>query len=224
MKCSRCHRPEQPRVFKDLETDTVVDESGMGGSGRPALPDECNRRSATGRVRCMEKEIELKGASNKTTLNDFKEYINFAIKRDERQEAEIAALKKELSFPLASLTGRIEAWVRKTLGNQLFDNQHERMARLLEEVFELAQTVNFPASTAIAIMNRAYSRPVGFTNQETAGVGVCLIAWAKSQKFDLLQLIEAEVNRVENSDPIVVRKKQTDKFIANTGLQPDPSL
>lgn len=61
MNCERCWRPLSPRVYldgKDNDGNPIkVDESGVGG--RQSLPGECNRRSATGLVQCMELELGI---------------------------------------------------------------------------------------------------------------------------------------------------------------------
>jgi hypothetical protein len=118
------------------------------------------------------------------------------------------------------LQNRIKHWVGRTLGPLIFENKWERTMRVLEEACELAQAEGITREELNLLVDRVYSRPIGESLQEASGVGVCLLAWAGSRDRNLMELIEKEVSRIEQMDPVIIQEKQKAKAMAGVALYP----
>lgn len=79
-------------------------------------------------------------------------------------------------------------------------------------------------------MVRVYSRPIGVIDQELAGVGLTLVAYADSTQRHLGILVAGEMTRVEKMDKSILREKHHAKVLDGVGLAPhlpiyeDPKL
>lgn len=109
-------------------------------------------------------------------------------------------------------------WVSDTFGPASLSSLPNRAARVCEEGVELAQSEGVTKETALAIVERAYSRPVGEPRQEAAGVIFTVFAYAEAKDFSLLRALADELRRVKAKDPELFRDKQREKFAAGTDL------
>jgi hypothetical protein len=87
-------------------------------------------------------------------------------------------------------------WVRGTFGDRVAASMPERGMRLLEEALETAQAAGVDRSTAIGLVARVYSRPVGDLHMEAGAVGVTLLALAAASGFSADGAEQAETARV----------------------------
>lgn len=99
---------------------------------------------------------------------------------------------------LATLTQRTGRWVTQTFGLEILTSRRERALRIAEEAIELAQAEGIERTQTAALVEHVYDRPVGDPDQEAAGIGVCLLAWAACTGRAIHQLIERELTRVES--------------------------
>lgn len=107
-------------------------------------------------------------------------------------------------------------WAVTTFGPVARDPA-ERAARLLEEAAEVAQSFGVAEETALKIIKRTYSRPVGDGDKEIGGVLVCVHGLCAIRNIDPDEVLETEVTRVLNRDPAYWAKKHADKVIDGTG-------
>lgn len=82
-----------------------------------------------------------------------------------------------------------------------------RMFRLIEEIFELAQTENVTKREIDIIKHQVYSKPKGERFQELGGVGTCLMAYCHTAGMDFEYALQCEFMRM--SDPTVMEKVRT---------------
>lgn len=240
MNCERCSRPASPRVYqlgKDIEGNPImIDESGVGG--RQSLPGECNRRSATGLVQCMELELNnLRSirTAQEQTITKMVEDTNVLKKTVLELQFQLGlaetALAKSGSCQVSHLavfykefSERFKHWTIRTFGKEVWFNKQERALRLLEETFELCQASGIPTITVQILLDRTYRRPVGELSQEVTGVFNCILAFAASQSLDLPVIYEKEVKRLEEGSPTSFRVKQQLKYEDGVGLYPNPQV
>ena len=90
----------------------------------------------------------------------------------------------------------VENWIRKTFGKKSIEDKHERIARLLEEAFELAQAESYPIETIRKIADHVYSKPAGWPQQELGGVGVCVLAYAAAAGYNADDMEARELARI----------------------------
>lgn len=119
---------------------------------------------------------------------------------------------------LTNLTTRIATWVESRLGTKVLMDRKERAARLVEEAIELCQAEGVPEIRAINICRRVYERPVGVPRQESAGVGVCWLAYCYATGTLPLDVVEEEVARIEGVNPEVTRAKHNAKVHADLAM------
>jgi hypothetical protein len=86
---------------------------------------------------------------------------------------------------------------------------HERVARLLEEVIELAQAEQFPPDQIARLVDHVYSKPPGSREQEIGGIGVTLLAYEAEER---------EVLRVMSKTLEHFRARQNAKAAAGVAL------
>lgn len=111
---------------------------------------------------------------------------------------------------------RCEEFVRTRFGDDVFEDEHERADRVLEEAIELHQVAyrDNPGEgrhKALVISKKKYDKPIGNIKQEMAGVAFTLMAYAQRQGYLLDDLISDEVHRVLNMPIEHFRAKQLDK-------------
>jgi hypothetical protein len=108
---------------------------------------------------------------------------------------------------------RVGQWVRETFGEAVF-NRTERVARLVEEVAEMAQAEEFPREQIVAVVDHVYAKAPGDARQEVGGVGVTLLAYCESVDISADEAESAEVERVVSLDAAYVRERQNRKAAA----------
>lgn len=111
-------------------------------------------------------------------------------------------------------------WVQRTFGAELLAPQ-ERVARLLEEVVELAQAEDLPEERALALVRHVYSKPPGSPLQEVGGVGVTLLAYCGSKGISADTAERMELDRVLSLPAEHFRRRQAAK--ANAGVAAEPT-
>lgn len=120
---------------------------------------------------------------------------------------------------LSTLQLVVKNWVIDRCGKDSFEAPQERITRVLEEAFELAQVLGLDKKAIKALLKHVYSRPEGAVNQELAGVGVTLLALAESLGFNLLTVIETEVDRLPNISKSRISRKILMNSNKGIGLQ-----
>lgn len=115
---------------------------------------------------------------------------------------------------------RVGEWVHSRFGVTVLMNIRERVARVLEEAVELAQSEGLTESEANKIVASVFAKPSGFPPQEAAGVAVTLLAWAECQMQNLDDLVEKEIDRIESLPINHFRKRQQAKADAGTAMAP----
>lgn len=71
-------------------------------------------------------------------------------------------------------------WGDECFGKAINLNPQERILRVLEESFEVAQVLGISEGAVIAQLLHTYSRPVGEINDELGGVTICLYLLAEA--------------------------------------------
>lgn len=90
----------------------------------------------------------------------------------------------------------LDAWVRDTFGAKLAEDRHERIARLVEEVIELAQAEDFPSAWIVDIAQHVYSKPKGVPRLEAGGVFVTLLAYLNCIDENAVCVLQDELRRI----------------------------
>lgn len=111
---------------------------------------------------------------------------------------------------------QVAQWVKSRLGEEQLFDPHERCLRLLEETLELAQVVGIGLLEIHRLIPWVYRKPPGQLEQEAAGVGTTLLAFAAACDFDLLRAIDAEILRIYSLPPEKFVKRQ--KLNADSGI------
>lgn len=119
----------------------------------------------------------------------------------------------------------LNRWMREitdfvvlTWGPKALENLPERAARILEEAAELAQAQAVPRETAMRIIDRVYSRPIGNVRDEEGDVMFTLLAHTAVSGTNLEEVLEERLQRV-NSIPVeVLRARHVAKRAAGTIL------
>ncbi len=96
---------------------------------------------------------------------------------------------------------------------------HERIARLLEEVIELAQAEEFPPEQIARLVEHVYSKPPGIREQEVGGIGVTLLAYCAVIGISADEAEEREVLRVLGKPLEHFRTRQNAKAAAGIALE-----
>ena len=120
---------------------------------------------------------------------------------------------------IEGLRQRVGRFVAKTFGNVNLESRHERCMRLVEEAIELAQSEGVPDHVVHAIADQVFAKPPGIPQKEAGGVGVTWLAWTIASDTDPIDLITAEIDRIEAKGyQDVAREKQRVKAARGTGL------
>jgi hypothetical protein len=116
------------------------------------------------------------------------------------------------------LASKIQSWIIRSFGSDVFTNPQERGRRFLEEAIELNQAIGVSQEDALRLVNYVYSRPVGVVEQELGGVGITLLGLCSSLKLDFEDVTTVELNRV-NAFPVShFRKRHALKVEAGISL------
>lgn len=106
--------------------------------------------------------------------------------------------------------GRVRCWAETCFGADVSDDKLERADRLLEEVFELLQSVEYPRERISALEEYVWSRPSGEPSQETGGVMTTLAAFCSAHGLNMHKCGEDELRRIWTKVEII-RAKQAAK-------------
>lgn len=107
---------------------------------------------------------------------------------------------------------RVHAWMLACFGEAIAQDRVERGDRLLEEVFELLQTMDYDFGRIAAVRDYVAARPVGEAAQEVGGVAVCLFALCNAIGVDLGATAEIELERILQPETMAkIRAKQSAK-------------
>lgn len=107
---------------------------------------------------------------------------------------------------------RIADWMQICFGPEISADRIERGDRLLEEVFELLQSGNYPPERIAALEAYTWSRPKGDPSQEVGGVMVTLAAYCQAFGLDMHEAAERECARISRPATVArIRAKQAAK-------------
>lgn len=112
-----------------------------------------------------------------------------------------------------TLEARVKQWVETRIGDKHMASG-ERAMRLLEEAIELAQAEGITLDMVNRQADYVFSRPVGDSSQEAAGVAVCLLGWCAATGRTMLGLAQQELRRIEEKPISQIRgsvARKTDK-------------
>jgi hypothetical protein len=109
------------------------------------------------------------------------------------------------------------SWVKRTFGASLLVIE-ERVARLLEEVVELAQAEGLSEEKAHALVAHVYGKPSGAIVQEVGGIGVTLLAYCGAAGISADGCEAAEVARVLALPAEHFRTRQNIKAAAGVSM------
>lgn len=91
---------------------------------------------------------------------------------------------------------RVVPWMNACFGPEISGDKLERGDRLLEEVFELLQSGDYPRERIRALEGYVYGRDKGEPAQEVGGVMVTLAAYCHAHAIDMHEAGETELARV----------------------------
>lgn len=114
-----------------------------------------------------------------------------------------------------SRESRVAHWVTTRIGAAHM-HRKERVMRLAEEVFELAQSEGVALSQLCRQLEHVFARPAGTPNQEAGGVAVCLLGWCAAVGTTFDQVADAELARIE--------AKRTDEIRGSVARKQDADL
>ena len=97
---------------------------------------------------------------------------------------------------LQTFQSRVRSWMLTCFGEEISSDRLERGDRLLEEVFELLQSGNYPRERVAALEQYVWSRDVGNPAQEVGGVMTTLASYCLAHGLDMHNAAENELARV----------------------------
>lgn len=95
-----------------------------------------------------------------------------------------------------SFQSRVQPWMMACFGAEISADKLERGDRLLEEVFELLQSGDYPRERVRALENYTWSREKGEPHQEAGGVMVTFAAYCLAHGLDMHIAGEDELARI----------------------------
>lgn len=120
---------------------------------------------------------------------------------------------------IEGLRQRVGRFVSRTFGTTNLESRHERCLRLVEEAIELAQSEGVKDTVIHTIADQVYAKPLGIPQKEAGGVGVCWLAWTIAADANPVDLVTAELDRIEaDGYRAIARVKQAVKAGNGTGL------
>jgi hypothetical protein len=137
-----------------------------------------------------------------------------SLSRCQRQLRE--AKKRDAS----ALQETISAWVIDRFGIVCQTDYGERAMRVLEEAYELAQSVGVSSTAAFVTLQHVYSKPKGNPAQELAGVGVTALAMAECLGEDFATIVIEETTRILGLSREHFQKRHQAKADAGIALPP----
>lgn len=110
------------------------------------------------------------------------------------------------------LQDRTERWMLKTFPANVIQDRTERVDRLIEEVFELAQAVGYDFSRIPKLAEYVEKRPAGQPGAEVGGVANTLLALCNAINIGFEQAYAREMERIETPEMIAkIRAKWESK-------------
>lgn len=95
-----------------------------------------------------------------------------------------------------TLQSRVDPWMQACFGPEISADKLERGDRLLEEVFELLQSGDYPRDRVAALEEYVWSRDRGEPHQEVGGVMITLAAYCLAHGLDMHKAGEDELARI----------------------------
>lgn len=111
----------------------------------------------------------------------------------------------------------VRSWLLKVFNTKTIRDPLIRTDRFLEEAFELAQAIGYPAERANQILDYVYSRHKGDLQQEIGGTVLTLAALANSLALDLEEEGYRELTRINH--PEIIQKIQEREAIKLNGYK-----
>ncbi|WP_234891478.1 hypothetical protein [Agrobacterium vitis] len=126
------------------------------------------------------------------TTRRLREEIAKAEERGRQYECETAGAED----PAETLQSRVQPWMIACFGPEISADKLERGDRLLEEVFELLQSGDYPRERIRALEDYTWARPKGAPAQEVGGVMVTLAAYCLAHDLNMHEAGEIELARI----------------------------
>lgn len=110
------------------------------------------------------------------------------------------------------LQPRVAKWMQECFGPEISNDKLERGDRLLEEVFELLQSGDYPKERINLLMHYVWGREKGEPFQEVGGVMITLAAYCLAHGLDMHTAGNVEMSRITTPENILkIRAKQAAK-------------
>lgn len=111
----------------------------------------------------------------------------------------------------ADIQKRIRRWIETRLGTGAM-NPRERALRCVEEVAELAQSLNVSLEEFERIGQHVWAKPIGDVRQELGGAALTLLGCADGVGELLGQAAIRELERIESLPPEKFRRRQLENI------------
>lgn len=158
------------------------------------------RRAAEGQVENLNRLVQVAAEAlaeadrlHAESVGTWKFRVEMAEQRGTRA---LKQLNETRANELAGLEERVAEWVRTRIG-EAHMHRKERSMRLLEEAVELVQAEGIDYAQSMEMVHHVYDRPAGEPEREAAGVAVTLLGWCAATGNRLMDLAQAEVERIE---------------------------
>lgn len=110
---------------------------------------------------------------------------------------------------VTSFQKQIDEWVITCFGADAQKDKLERADRLLEEVLELLQSVDYPRERIRALEDYTFNRPKGDPFLEAGGVQTTLAAFCTAHDIDMKSAASQELFRIWNKIESIAAKQKT---------------
>ena len=112
-------------------------------------------------------------------------------------------------------------WIERSYGSSLVNDIPERVARLLEEATELAQSEGMSLETANQIVSEVFARKlIGNPYQEAGGVSITFLAYCGAKAWSPYAIEMDELRRILAKPPEFFRKRQLEKYKLGVAKRP----
>lgn len=113
---------------------------------------------------------------------------------------------------MMTFQARVLPWLMECFGAEIARDRVERCDRFIEEALELAQSLDWTADRAHALVDYVFGRPAGEPHQEVGGVMVTLAALCEAADLDMQAGGDDELARIMRPEIVQkIRAKQADK-------------
>lgn len=109
----------------------------------------------------------------------------------------------------ATFQERVAEWSLHCFGSVIPRDRLERGDRMLEEIFELLQSGEYPVERVAMLRDYVWSRPVGEPAQEMGGAYVTLALYAWAHGLDMRVAAETELARIWLKAEAIREKQKT---------------